>query len=325
MTNSPTPYDDVFRTLINDCSSLLLPLLNEIFQESYTGTENILFFPNELYLNQQDGASTKRITDTSFIIKSRKGIEKRRYHLECQSSVDNTMSARLFEYDAQIALNSRKINCDNLIVSFPHSAILYLRHHPGTPDHIVIIINTYSGELYHKIPIMKISDYSIENIFEKQLLFLIPFHIFHYEKHFKEISQSIIKLHKLQEKYLFIFQKLELFYEKGIINEYTKHTIIDMSKRVLEQITKKYPKIKEGVWKVFGGQILEYEAKTILNEGIKEGIQKGRSQGEFLGKIKCCAELIQDGILDLETASKRLHMTRQELEKHINELSNNNL
>ncbi|MCD7863357.1 MAG: hypothetical protein LUG61_07565 [Lachnospiraceae bacterium] len=24
-----TPYDDVFRTLINDCSSLLIPLINE--------------------------------------------------------------------------------------------------------------------------------------------------------------------------------------------------------------------------------------------------------------------------------------------------------
>lgn len=28
---SNTPYDDVFRTLLNDCSSLIIPVINEIF------------------------------------------------------------------------------------------------------------------------------------------------------------------------------------------------------------------------------------------------------------------------------------------------------
>ena len=31
-----TPYDDVFRTLLNDCSSLIIPVVNEIFHESYS-------------------------------------------------------------------------------------------------------------------------------------------------------------------------------------------------------------------------------------------------------------------------------------------------
>ncbi len=28
-----TPYDDVFRTLLNDCPKLIIPVLNGIFQE----------------------------------------------------------------------------------------------------------------------------------------------------------------------------------------------------------------------------------------------------------------------------------------------------
>ena len=31
-----------------------------------------------------------------------------------------------------------------------------------------------------------------------------------------------------------------------------------------------------------GGQILEYEAKTILNEGMKKGMQKGRQEGQVI-------------------------------------------
>ena len=31
-----TPYDDVFRTLLNDCSSLIIPVINEVFGEHYS-------------------------------------------------------------------------------------------------------------------------------------------------------------------------------------------------------------------------------------------------------------------------------------------------
>ena len=50
-----TPYDDVFRTLLNDCSSLIIPVINEVFGEHYSGQEKITFSPNEHFLNQQDG------------------------------------------------------------------------------------------------------------------------------------------------------------------------------------------------------------------------------------------------------------------------------
>ncbi len=38
------PYDDVFRTLLNDCSGLIIPVINEVFGEHYTGKEEIIFF-----------------------------------------------------------------------------------------------------------------------------------------------------------------------------------------------------------------------------------------------------------------------------------------
>lgn len=33
MTN--TPYDDVFRTLLNDCTPLIIPVINAIFGKQY--------------------------------------------------------------------------------------------------------------------------------------------------------------------------------------------------------------------------------------------------------------------------------------------------
>ena len=48
-----------------------------------------------------------------------------------------------------------------------------------------------------------------------------------------------------------------------------------MANRVLEHIAEKYAKVQEGVKSVMGGKILEYEAKTIRNQGIEEGLEKG--------------------------------------------------
>lgn len=40
-------YDGAFRTILNDCRKLIIPVINEIFGETYTGDEEIRFFPNE--------------------------------------------------------------------------------------------------------------------------------------------------------------------------------------------------------------------------------------------------------------------------------------
>ena len=47
-------YDGAFSTILNDCRKLIIPVINEIFGESYTGEEEIQFFPNEHFIDQQD-------------------------------------------------------------------------------------------------------------------------------------------------------------------------------------------------------------------------------------------------------------------------------
>ena len=44
-----------------------------------------------------------------------------------------------------------------------------------------------------------------------------------------------------------------------------------MSKKVLEALAAKYANVPKGVQKIMGGQILDYEAKDILNQGRAEG------------------------------------------------------
>lgn len=265
-----TPYDDVFRTLLNDCSSLIIPVINEVFGEHYSGQEKIVFSPNEHFLNQQDGNEEERITDTSFKIE---GKETKKYHLECQSSTDNSMLVRFYEYDTQIALDEGTVNGNILTVTFPHSAVLFLRHHASTPDTLKIRMVTPGGTVEYDIQVIKSQQYTLDEIFEKDLLLLIPFYIFSHETRFEEYEKDKVKLETLQEEYEQIKNKLEDLLNRGVISEYTRCTIIDMSNKVLEHIAVKYDSVKEGVKAVMGGKVLEYEAKTIKREGIEEGIK----------------------------------------------------
>ncbi len=104
-----TPYDDVFHTLLIDCSELVIPLINEVFGTHYTGSEKITFSPNEHYLKRQGGKENERITDSSFRIEDPDGKGSRKYHMECQSRPDNSMLVRFYEYDTQIALDGGEL------------------------------------------------------------------------------------------------------------------------------------------------------------------------------------------------------------------------
>ena len=299
-----THYDDVFRTLLNDCSHLIIPVINEIFSENYSGAEKIIFSPSEHFLNQQDGNEEERITDSSFTIM---GKEAKKYHLECQSNSDNSMLVRFFEYDTQIALDEGEIQGNVLTVTLPHSAVLFLRHNSNTPDQMKIRIVTPGGGVEYDILVMKAQRYTIEDIFKKNLLFLIPFYIFSHENRCEEYEENEEKLRLLELEYEQIKNKLEEFIDQRKISEYTKCTIIDMSNKVLEHIAKKYENIRRGVKSIMGGKVLDYEAKTIRNEGLAEGMERGIERGIERGMERG----MEKGILGTVSILKNLGIPAQ--------------
>ena len=262
---SSTPYDDVFRTLLTDCSSLIIPVINEAFGEHYSEDEAVEPEPNEHFLNRQDGEQEERVTDSCF------WILKKRYHVECQSTLDNTMIVRMFEYDTQIALTHHELEDQVLTVRFPESAVMYLRHNSKTADEMQIRILTRGGEVSYGIPVMKVQNYSLDEIFEKRLLFLLPFYLFRYEKQFREMDSSEQKLEPLKNDYERIRQHLMGLEEAGQLTSYSKVLIVDMIYKVMENLAVKHPIVQKGVRAVMGGKVLDHEAKRIKQSGVEEG------------------------------------------------------
>lgn len=91
------------------------------------------------------------------------------------------------------------------------------------------------------------------------------------EKDFPTYDRDKTALERLKRVYSDFMDRLEAAVEAGNISAYYRRTILDMSKKVLENIAAKYHNVQEGVKNIMGGQVLEHEGKTIYNAGIKEG------------------------------------------------------
>ena len=290
MNPSTTAYDDSFRTLLTDCKQLVIPVVNEAFGENYTGAEEIIFNPNEHFLNQDSGNEEKRVTDSNFIIVSAEGAKKR-YHIECEANLDDTIIVRIFEYDAQIALNDGRMDGATFTVSFPHSAVMALRHTRNTPDTMHVRVVTPGGETGYNVPVIKVQQYSLEEIFQRRLLFFLPFYIFSHEKQLPEYESDETKLKKLTDEYRRIQAKLDELQEAGDLDAFTKNAICATIMHVLALIAEKYQKVREGVEHIMRGKVIEYEAKTIRNEGLRECEIKGK-ESERISSIRNLMETV---------------------------------
>ena len=248
--------------MVNDCSRLLIPLINLVFNKNYLPDEEVELHHNEHFIRHKDGTEEKRVTDSFFII----GGDM--YILECQSTNDNTMIVRIVEYGFLAALESAKINEDTLEMDFPNTAILYLRSYSTTPDKMKVKIRGLGSSI---VPIIKMKDYKLEDLFEKKLYFLLPFFIFNHEKDFKVYNSDPSEL---QQEYMEIFNKLEQAMENGELAKLDVGTILDMSQKVLDGLAEKYENIRKGVDFVMGGKVLEYTSKTMYNAGRNEEQQR---------------------------------------------------
>ena len=181
---------------------------------------------------------------------------------------------RLFEYDTQIALDEGEVGVDEIKVTFPHTAVLYLRDTKKTPDRMLVQIEVPGDSAKYYVPIAKIVKYSIDEIFEKKLYILIPFYIFTYEAEFDEYNTDKEKLAELHGQYQLIIDRLSELVEKEEITAFDKKTIVDITDDVVRELTKKYTKLQKEVGDLMSGAMLETEARRLRDEYLQEGISQ---------------------------------------------------
>lgn len=178
IADSSTVFDDVFRTMVERVPKAIIYLINEVFSEDHDSSEELLTLQNEHITKDR-----KVITDSYL------RLGDKRYHIECQSSHDGDMAIRMIEYDFMIALQNAEKNGYHYDIRFPNSCVLYLRHNSDTPDHLTVAVEMPDGGSFqYKTPIVKVQEYSLEDIVEKKLYIFLPYYIMRYEKDLQRIN-----------------------------------------------------------------------------------------------------------------------------------------
>ena len=174
----------------------------------------------------------------------------------------------------------------------------------------------------YEIPVVKVQDFGLEEIFEKRLLFLLPYYFLRYQ--LELLERDVDARQSLRDTYRDIFQRLSLLEQGGEITEFTRQSIKAMIDKVAVFCAGKYAGVKKEVEEIMGGQILNYEAKDIRNSGIREGKKLGIAEGISIGKeagrqegeslaLKLIQLLIQQGRTDDVTRASTDPEVRQQL------------
>ena len=291
---SSTIFDDVFWTMLEKMPQLAVPLINEVFGTSYPEDVKIIQKRNEH--QTQNG---RIITDSHLL------IANRIYHIECQSTDDSTMVIRMIEYDFAISLEHVQKENGRYRMYFPQSCVLYLRGTKKRNTISVEIVMPDGNTVEYTVPVVQVQKLTCDDILQKHLLFLLPYHVIKYEQE-KGLDTDSEKWKELLDEYAKIEKYLEKnFLEKG--NEKIYRDMVELIIRIADYVFRDKEKVKKGFGDVMGGKVLELESDKLIQRGIEQGLKKRNPAGHCHGtkKYRACTSQGRGGDSTFEEAFGR--------------------
>ncbi len=274
---------------------LMIPLVNEVFDLNIAEDTPVKCRMNE-HLKIAGG---KIITDSCV------DIGNRVFHVECQTYPDGTIAIRMLEYDFWIAMQdmreqedkkrrdrkkkskahwSKKQDCQDvprgMHMYMPHSCIIYLRHTRNTPEREEITIHFPDGSQHlYSVPVIKLQEYTTDELIQKRLYILMPYSILKYEKKYHEIENNTAELQKLEQEFHAIVDTIS-----QEMTEDQKIVMKELTIRIIDYVARRHPLVRKEVSKIMGGQVLELEWEKKLKLGQEIGQEIGQKIGEEIGK-----------------------------------------
>ena len=111
-----------------------------------------------------------------------------------------------------------------------------------------------------------------------------------------EYNSSGQKLEELKAEYQDILEKPDRLEQQGVIGSFKKRTIIKLFGYAIKEIARKYENVQKGAGDMMNGALIETSARTILNQGINQGISQNQRETalRMLKRGKMTAEEIAE-------------------------------
>lgn len=184
--------------------------------------------------------------------------------------------------------------------------MLFLRKPADAPNELQVRVRLPIGKTFtYALPVIYSADYSLDEIFEKRLLMLLPFYIMRYEKDFSQIETDELRFHAFLLEIREICGRLEMEADESIRSN-LRRDLIALIRKVSDHLFRNRTKLQKGVVDVMGGKVLELPSDK-LKEAYAEGEAKGLA---LMGQL--ATYLVQDGQAELISVVSIDEKKRQE-------------
>ncbi len=180
-------FDKVFKKVITLSTRSVINLINGLFDTDYPLDSTITYNWTEF-----ENDNLKRIlADTILTIDG-----KYSYHLEAQMERDEDIVFRVFEYGNGHALRNRVQEEGKYRLCFPRPVVIYLYYTGDVPDMYTLSLEFEEGkEVYeYKVPVLKLPEITSEELSERKMVILIPFHVLKLRYALRDKKQDLEEL-----------------------------------------------------------------------------------------------------------------------------------
>lgn len=165
-------FDKVFKKVITLSAKAVVNLINGLFGTEYPLDSKISYNWTEF----EDDRLRRILADTILTINGTHS-----YHMEAQMEKDNAIVFRVFDYGFQHANRMRVTDAENgtYVLRFPEPVVIYLYYEGIVPDIYTLTLERDNGEIMceYNVPVVKVQDISAEELSERKMIVLLPFHI----------------------------------------------------------------------------------------------------------------------------------------------------
>ena len=222
-------FDSTFKKVITLSAKAVVYLINGLFETDYPPDSTVDYNWTEFH----DDRLKKILADTIITINRRYA-----YHLEAQIEKDNAIVFRVFAYGFGHADRNRTVEDGEYILNFPRPVVIYLYYVGEVPDEYVLKLRFEEGqdEYQYHVPVIKLPEISPEELTNRKMVILIPFHLLKLRKMVKRYSAKIKKKHKVPEGLL---KELKHLIQDDIMNAKEKQAPLQAAFVFLASLTSK--------------------------------------------------------------------------------------
>jgi len=232
-------YDKAFKRILTLSEKTVINLINGLFDTDYPTDSKITYNWTE-----HENKDLKRtLADSILTINGRDS-----YHIEAQMTEDEEIVFRFIEYGFGHAYKNRTFIDGGERMVFPRPCILYLDEgkKDKVPDEYTLIMQFENpGEFPYKVPVIKLHNFSAEELNNKKLLALLPFHLLKLRKKLQKIrtKENLEELQRLVADDIIL--TIERNAEVGNISPTDALDLIEITTKLYMKIYSKYEELEE--------------------------------------------------------------------------------